>query len=273
MEKYYKNKKKVLAYSFLYYQHNLSFMANFWNLVNKVIRDADILLLVLDSRMAKNTRNIEIEDKVAEAKKPLIYVLNKCDLVDKDYIEKFKKSLPNSVFVSAKEHLGTTKLREKIFIAASRLKIKDIKVGVLGYPNVGKSSIINALRGKGSAPTSSVSGYTKSVQNVNVGGNIMLIDTPGVIPYKENDGVKHNMIATIDHIKEKDPDVVSIKLMEEFPGAIEHYYNIDVSDDKEETLEKIAKKFNMLLKGNDPDITRAARKILYDWQTGKIKQN
>jgi ribosome biogenesis GTPase A len=247
-------------------------MANFWNLVNNVIRKADILLLVLDSRMADSTRNIEIEDKVREAGKPLIYVMNKCDLVDREYLERYKKKLPNSVFVSAKEHLGTTKLRQIIFVNASKLKIKDIKVGVLGYPNVGKSSIINALRGKGSAPTSSVSGYTKALQNVNVGGNIMLIDTPGVIPYRENDGLKLNVIATIDHIKEKDPDVVAMKLMEEFPGAIEHYYNIEIYDDKEETLEKISKKFNMLLKGNEPDIMRASKKILYDWQTGKIKQ-
>ncbi len=246
-------------------------MANFWDLVNKVIRNADILLLVLDSRMAESTRNLEIEDKVAQSGKPLIYVLNKCDLVDKEYIEKYKKTLPNSIFVSAKEHLGTTKLRQKIFINASRLKIDEIKVGVLGYPNVGKSSIINALKGKGSTPTSSVSGYTKALQNVNVGGKITLIDTPGVIPYKEHDGVKHNMIATIDHIKEKDPDVVAQKLMQEFPGSIEQCYGMEIIDDKEETLELIAKKFNMMLKGNEPDVMRAARKILYDWQTGKIK--
>ena len=66
-------------------------MANFWDLVNKVIRNADILLLVMDARMAEGTRNIEIEDRVKEAGKPLIYVLNKCDLVDKAFIEKYKE--------------------------------------------------------------------------------------------------------------------------------------------------------------------------------------
>ena len=57
-------------------------MRTFWNMVNDVIGDSDILLLVLDSRMAQGTRNLEIEDKVASSGKPLIYVLNKCDLVD-----------------------------------------------------------------------------------------------------------------------------------------------------------------------------------------------
>lgn len=249
-------------------------MTSFWNIVNKVIGDADIILMILDSRMLEKTRNIEIEDKVRLAKKPLIYVLNKCDLVDKTYLENYKKKIKYPcVFVSAKKHLGTTMLREKIGITVSKNGIKgEIKVGVLGYPNVGKSSIINALNGKSAAPVSSVSGYTKAVQKVGVGGKIMMIDTPGVIPYNEVDEKKHSMIGTIDHNKEKDPDIVAINLLNEFPGLIEEYYNVETSDEKEEVLETIAVKNNMFLKGKEPDVMRAARKILYDWQTGKIVQ-
>ena len=249
-------------------------MANFWDLVNKVIGQADLLLMVLDSRMLEKTRNQEIEDKVKASGKPLILVLNKCDLVDKTYLENYKKKTRfYCVFVSAKNHLGTTLLREKIGITASKNGIKgDIKVGVLGYPNVGKSSIINALNGKSAAPVSSVSGYTKAVQNVRVGGKIIMIDTPGVIPYDETDNNKHSMIGTIDHNREKDPDVVAINLMNEFPGLIEEFYNVEINDEKEETLESIAVKNNMFLKGKEPDVMRAARKILYDWQTGKIVQ-
>ena len=247
---------------------------NFWDLVNKVISDSDILLMVLDSRMIDGTRNMEIEDKVVRFGKPLIYVMNKCDLVDKHYIEKIRKNTPNSIFISAKEHLGTKMLRERIMIAASKLKLKEVRVGVLGYPNVGKSSLINALNGKRSTPTSSVSGYTKAVQKVNVGGGIMLIDTPGVIPYMENAvNAKHSFIGTIDHIKEKDPDVVAMQLMNEFPGLLEKFYDVEINEDKDDTLEAIARKFNMVEKGNSPDIFRAARKILYDWQTGKIKNS
>lgn len=249
-------------------------MTNFWDIVNKVIGDSDILLMILDSRMLDSTRNIEIEDKVEKSGKPLIYVMNKCDLVDKTYLENYKKKLKKiCIFVSAKNHLGTTMLREKIGITASKYGIKgEIKVGVLGYPNVGKSSIINALNGKSAAPVSSISGYTKAVQKVGVGGKIMMIDTPGVIPYKEDDGKKHSMIGAIDHNREKDPDVVALNLLNEFPGLIEEHYNVPINEDKEETLFEIAKKHNMMLKGKEVDFMRAARKILYDWQTGKIRQ-
>jgi ribosome biogenesis GTPase A len=248
-------------------------MRTFWNMVNDVISDADILLLVLDSRMAIGTRNLEIENKVASSGKPLIFVLNKCDLVDKHVVEQYKRTIPNSVFISARFHLGTTKLREKILMTAARLKLHSkVRVGVLGYPNVGKSSLINALKGKGAAKTSSISGYTKHIQKVRT-SKIILLDTPGVIPYKERNDFKHNIIGTIDHSKEKDPDVVAVNLMYTFPGLIEKHYDVEVIKDKEETLVNIAKKRNMVRKGSKPDIIRASKMILKDWQTGDISEN
>ena len=101
-------------------------------------------------------------------------------------------------------------------------------VAILGYPNVGKSSLINALKGRGAAKTSSVSGFTKHIQKIRT-SQIILLDTPGVIPYKENDRLKHNIIGTLDHNKEKNPDDVAMSLMEIFPGIIENYYNVDVN--------------------------------------------
>jgi len=247
-------------------------MRTFWNMVNDVIATADILLIVLDSRMAQETRNLEIENKIALSKKPLIYVLNKCDLVDKHILEQYKMVIPNSVFISAKFHLGTVMLRQKILRTASGLKSSHskIRVGVLGYPNVGKSSLINALKGKGSAKTSSVSGFTKHIQKIRT-SQIILLDTPGVIPYKEHDNLKHNIIGTLDHNKEKNPDIVAGNLMAMFPGVVERYYNIIVDDDKDKTIERIAIKRNMVKKGSKPDTLRAAKMILHDWQTGKIK--
>ena len=242
-------------------------------MVNDVIGDSDILFLVLDSRMAQGTRNLEIEDKVASSGKPLIYVLNKCDLVDKHVVERYKRMIPNSVFISAKFHLGTTKLREKILAVAGGLRlVAKVRVGVLGYPNVGKSSLINALKGKGAAKTSNISGYTKHIQKVRT-SKIILLDTPGVIPYKEKNDFKHNIIGTIDYGKEKDPDIVAVKLMHAFPGVIEDHYGVEVITDKEETLELIALKRNMIKKGSKPDVIRAAKMILKDWQTGDISEN
>lgn len=249
-------------------------MANFWRLVNDVISDADVLLLLLDARLVDETRNLEIEDKVKRAGKPLIYVITKCDLVDKADAEKHKKYLKPCVFVSATMHHGTTLLREKILIEAKRMnhEHKTVRVGVLGYPNVGKSSLINAMKGKRSAPTSMMSGYTKSVQNIRADNRVMFIDTPGVIPYQEKDELKHSFIGTIDFTKSKEPDMIILELMERFPGIIEKYYHVDVKDDKEETLEDITVKQHILIKGGKPDTVRMARMILKDWQKGLIKQ-
>jgi len=245
-------------------------MRTFWNMVNNVISDTDVLLLVLDSRMAQETRNLEIEKKVLSYGKPLIYVLNKCDLVDKNIVEEYKRKIPNSVFISAKYHLGTVLLREKILATAGRLKLDSkVRVGVLGYPNVGKSSLINALKGRGSAKTSSISGFTKHIQKIRT-SKIILLDTPGVIPYKEDDLLKHNIIGTIDHNKEKNPDIIAVNLMERFPGIIEKYYDVELNVDKEETLIDIAKKRNCVTKGSKPDVLRAAKMILKDWQIGNI---
>jgi ribosome biogenesis GTPase A len=246
-------------------------MKNFWEIIHKVIRESDIILIILDSRMMSQTRNLEIEKKVQNAKKPFIYVINKSDLVDKNTLEAYKKTVPNSVFMSAKEHTGTQRLREKIQIMAAREGLnEEIRVGVLGYPNVGKSSIINALSGRRAAPVSNISGYTKSLRDVRISAKIMLLDTPGVIPYRENNDMKHVMIGTIDYSKEKDPEFVVVHMMDEFPGMIEKHYDVKINKDHNKTIEAIAKKRNLVAKGDVPDTRRAATMILKDWQTGKL---
>jgi len=246
-------------------------MKNFWSIVNNVIDDADILLLLLDARLVDETRNEEVESKVKRQKKPLIYVITKCDLADKESVEKYKKELYPSVFVSAKEHFGTTMLRNTILMEAKRAGIKtELRVGVLGYPNVGKSSLINAMKGRKAASTSVLSGHTKHIQKIRADNRIILIDTPGVIPYQEKDPVKHTFIGTIDFNKAREPDIMSMELMMKFPGRIEKYYGVEINEDKEETLYAIAKKKCMLKKGGLPDLERTARMILKDWQKGVI---
>jgi ribosome biogenesis GTPase A len=247
-------------------------MTNYWDVVNKVIDKADILLLVLDSRFVDQTRNEELEQKILSEGKKLIYVMTKCDLVEKDYIEKIKDKLRPSVFVSSKKFLGTTMLKEKIIREGYLQGIKDrIKVGVLGYPNVGKSSLINAMKGRKAAPTSITSGQTRGVQNINAGSKIVFLDTPGVIPYSEKDKNKHALTGSVDFAKTKEPDMAVMSIMEQCPGKIEKYYDVEVSEDKEQTLEQIALKKKVILKAGEPDTKRMAVVILKEWQTGKIK--
>ena len=236
---------------------------SYWSIVNKVIRDSDMLLLILDARMVEETRNEEVEAKVERSGKKLMYVINKTDLVGKEKVEKYKSKLTPLVFVSSKEFHGTKKLRDMIKIEAKRHNLKEVKVGVLGYPNVGKSSVINALKGKSSAPTSIKSGFTKALQEVRVDTKIKLIDTPGVLPRGKTDKT-----ITLDFNKAQDLDLEVFKIIQENPGVLEAHYDVKENDD---FVEELALKLNMIKKGKEPDIDRAAKKVLYDWQKGNIK--
>lgn len=239
---------------------------NFWEIVNKVLEKSNIILEVLDARFIEETRNKEIEEKVKKTNKILIYVINKSDLVEKKRLEKIK--LKPSVYVSSKNRFGTTKLLHTILRYAKK---EDNIVGVLGYPNTGKSSVINALKGRSSASTSSFSGHTKGEQIIRINKKILLLDTPGVLPYKEKDKIKHVLIASLNPSQIKDPESAVIKLMQKFNGVIENYYNIKIRKDYEKSIEEIAFKNKKLKKGNLPDVDTMSRIILQDWQKGKIK--
>lgn len=252
----------------------------FPKLVEDVIENADILLEVLDARFIEETRNPEVEEFIKNKGKKIIYVLNKSDTINKNKINKeLLSSLYPFVFLSCKERKGTRDLRKKINIEVSRLKLKDnrAKIGIIGYPNTGKSSITNLLSGIHQARTSAEPGHTKGIQNIRISKNILLIDTPGVIPSNEKSATnredlkKHAKIGVRSFSRIKDPEFVVASLMQENPLLFEKFYNIDVKGDAEILLEQLGRKKNFLLKGNCVDIDRTARLILKDWQEGNIR--
>lgn len=235
--------------------------------VDKVIRQADILLLVVDARRVQDSINRELESRIKAMNKKLVYVINKCDLITKEEQDNLKK-LPNSVQVSAKKHWGTLRLLRFLMRLSEG---NEVKVGVIGYPNTGKSSIINALRGRKSAPVSPISGFTKSLRNVRINRRLLMIDAPGLIPYSEKENVSNVIIGAIDSTKIKDPEGAAMELLQEYGDKICKYYEVEESEDVVDTLEKIALKKNMLRKGGEVDTRRMAIDILNSWQRGKIK--
>ncbi len=243
-------------------------MVNYWKIVNRLIRDSDILLEVLDARLVDETRNPELEKKIDLAGKKLIYVINKADLVEKRSLDRKKRQMKNCVFVSSVKHYGSKILRELIL----RLADKElVTVGVVGYPNTGKSSVINMLKGKASAPVSSTSGYTKGLQKVKATRRIMLMDSPGVVPFRRNDETKLALIGSLNAARLKNPDIDAMALIDSLEGAVEIHYEVEPGEDSEESLERIAIKKKKLLKGDKPDVMTVARMMIQDWQKGKIR--
>lgn len=228
--------------------------------IRKVIAKSDILLEVLDARFIDETRNPFIEKKIKEEGKKLIYVVNKIDLVqDTKLLKKIRKLKP-LVQVSCKKRMNTGTLRD--FIKRYANKEGFTRVGVIGYPNTGKSSLINVLAGRAKARTSSQSGMTRGVQFVRLTKDITLLDSPGT--FVEEDKEKLVLIASIDFSKVKDPDYYVELIQDRFPGVLEDYYKV-------EDMDELAHKRGFLKKGGLIDEVRLARYILKDWQQGKIK--
>ncbi len=247
-------------------------MTSFVKQVTSVIIKSDIILLVLDARAPEETRHRRVEKIIESQGKRLIYVINKSDLVDSRKLAKYARKFHPCVFISILKRTGIKMLRDRILIEANKIGDgRPLSVGVVGYPNVGKSSLINILVRRNAAPTSSTAGTTKSVRKVRFMKNLTLVDSPGIIQSRDNDEVMHASIGSVEFSKVKDPESVVFKLMDSRPGFIERHYEVEQSIDKEEVLERIALKRNFLKKGGLPDPERAARLILKDWQDGTIR--
>src|SRR3989344_2304863 len=157
------------------------------SLIDHVIGEADIILEILDARFIEKTRNLEVEKKVKSLGKALVYIFNKSDLVDIDKIkleEDFGELKPG-LFFSSKNRKGSATLRRLIKMQVKKIKKDIVNVGIIGYPNTGKSSMINLLVGRSVSRTSSEAGFTKGIQKIKISNGVYLIDTPGIIPVSE----------------------------------------------------------------------------------------
>jgi len=244
-------------------------------LLKRVIEVSDIVLEILDARFSKEMQNKEIEKLINDKGKKIIYVLNKSDLT-----RKRDQRLNPRVFVSCKNQKGVTKLRNKIKEEAAKIRkigeFNRVQVGVIGYPNTGKSSLINLLIRKTSAKTGAEAGFTKGIQKLRLTENIQLLDSPGVIPTDDYSMTNEDKITQQvkfggkSHNQVKNPEFALNEIVKSNKKELEKFYKIEFNN-AEDLIEKIGKKKGFLKKGGVINSDRAARAVLKDWQLGIIK--
>lgn len=148
---------------------------------------------------------------------------------------------------------------------------KQISVGFIGYPNVGKSSVINALRSKKVCNVAPIAGETKVWQYITLMKRIFLIDCPGVVyPSAETDTEKVLKGVVRVELVTNPEDYVETVLQRVRKEYIAKNYKIENWSTSTHFLEQLAKKTGKLLKGGEPDVTVTARMVLNDWQRGKL---
>src|SRR3989344_5493559 len=242
-----------------------------WDIVFESMKKADFMIEVVDARCPRITRSRKLEDFVSKKeKKPLLIVINKSDLVPTRYLEKIREEFQNdfpTAFVSTRKREGMEFLKTIINKVSPS---KDSIAIVVGYPNVGKSSVINFLAKRHSASTSSVPGHTKSAQIIRVSEKLKIFDVPGVLPPEEK---FKSFTGTLRPEKSKQIIKDAIELIETITKGkgnnLEEVYGMKF-DLKSEFFEILAKKRNMKLAKDEYDIMKAARTVIYDWNSGKL---
>lgn len=250
-----------------------------WGELYKVIDSSDVVVQVLDARDPVGTRSPHIEAYLKKEKpwKHLIFVLNKCDLVPtwatKRWVAVLSQDYPTLAFHASL----TNPFGKGAFIQLLRqfgklhTDKKQISVGFIGYPNVGKSSVINTLRSKKVCSVAPIAGETKVWQYITLMRRIFLIDCPGVVYPSEDSETDIVLKGVVQVEKIKSPeDHIGAVLERAKPEYISKTYKIDSWENAEDFLEKLAFRTGKLLKGGEPDLQTVGKMVLNDWQRGRI---
>jgi nuclear GTP-binding protein len=265
--------------------------------LKKVVETADVLLQVLDARDPIGSRiHPSMENVIlSQADKRMVLVLNKIDLVPKDMVGSWLTTLRRShptiaIKASSDKLFGSTEGGEKATAATTAVGMDcllqllknyartgatggksktTIVVGVIGYPNVGKSSIINALKRTRAVGVSSRPGFTTCMQEVVLDRNVRLLDSPGVV-FNDESAMLGNCIDP-DSVEDPIPPITAL-LKRCNHSTLLMAYNIPSfpPGDAMMFLAMVAKSYGRVLKGGIPDKVGAARAVLRDWNNGKI---
>jgi len=148
---------------------------------------------------------------------------------------------------------------------------RPARVMVVGMPNVGKSSIINKLTRSSKTKIGAKAGVTRQQQWVRINPQLDLLDTPGIIPMKQEDQERAKKLAFVNAVSENaySNEVVAKELLQllenKYSKTVKEFYKVE-----EINLENIAKSRNWIVTGGEPDIERTSVYILRDFREGKI---
>ncbi|KAJ3802793.1 hypothetical protein GGU11DRAFT_484942 [Lentinula aff. detonsa] len=277
--------------------------------LHKVIDQSDIVILVLDARDPEGCRSRLVEEEVRRREsegKRLVFVLNKVDLIPRANAQAWLKHLrhntPTLPFLSPssaqhqRSNISSSTAPALLkLLKAYKPKAGSVTVGVVGYPNVGKSSLINSLKRNKVCAVAAQPGHTKELQSVQLERGMRIVDSPGVV-FDEDDenfkGQKKGSVLLRNVVKVEDVDdpiaVVEEILIRTEKETMRKIYSLPDYNATLEFLTMLALSSGRLLKvmcpaifllypsltsvsqGGTPDITSAARQVITDWNHQKI---
>lgn len=263
-------------------------MAKTKRLIKENLKYIDIIYEVVDSRMPKSSKIIDIEEIIKD--KPKLMIMTKADLCDKKETEKWIKYYENLGYKVILINLENNSNLKPI-LNATEILLKEksekrkqqgllntkARVLVIGIPNVGKSTLINRLAGKKVVGTGNKPGVTKNLSWIRVNDKIELLDTPGVLWPKLDQKDALNL-AALTAIKEETLPLFDIacyilKTLEKYyPNILKERYNLEhLEEDIVLSIEEIGKKRGCLIKGGDIDYNKVVSLIIGDVKNGYIK--
>lgn len=251
-----------------------------WEELYKVLDSSDVICQVIDARDPMGTRCQHIEQHMKRnlPGKHLVLIMNKVDLVPtwltKRWVAYLQKEHPTIAYhASVQNCFGKGSLINLLrqFDNFHKDK-KNISVGFIGYPNTGKSSIINSLKQKKVCKAAPIPGETKVWQYVHLTKRIYLIDCPGVVyNYEGKDDTQVVLKGVIRAEKLLDPEAYIPPMLALVKKKhIQRIYKLSSWEDSTDFLTQVAQQKGKLLKGGEPDLKSVAKIILFDWQRGEI---
>ncbi len=235
---------------------------NQWKRLKAMIHGADVVVEVVDSRDVEGTR-LPLGERWSGSKR-LLVVANKADLLPSGAAPPRLQN--RGISISAKES-GDSGRRALARAILSRTAARPAKALFIGYPNVGKSSLINLLAGRKAAKVSAVAGTTKDIQWVRVSDELVVSDYRGMFPSSESEerlvrkGALNVQGDDERHAHAFVQEALGNPVLREW---LEERFDIDLSGakDSEDVLEALARRRGWTLKGGEPNLLEAARQLV-----------